>query len=115
MTTCHFAVFQDWYAKYISQTTKKGEFVRETDKEMVKSSQRVNASVYWTWDQLAMATFLNEKVVKETKRAKVSVELHEEAKRGMMKVDWDSEGANVTVVTDVDQKVFEQEIYKAVL
>ncbi len=81
---------------------------------MVGNSKLRGAEKYWTWDQLAMAALLNDKVVTEERRAHVEVELHDEEKRGMMKVTWETADNNVTIVTDINQKEYEKELYKAV-
>jgi inosine-uridine nucleoside N-ribohydrolase len=107
----------DWYEAVSSQPNKAAQFLRRIDEHVVGIQKARKSLKYMAWDQLAMAIVIDPNVVIETKHVYSSVELHGGLTRGQMVIDWSQaqtdRSPNVTIVTKVNQQLYEKLISTA--
>ena len=101
--------FQDWYEKISTMNTKKAQFhARMNTKIVIRRKNEYKAKFYFSCDPYAMACALDSSAALDVEAKYCSVELHGQATRGQMVVDWDSRMGNppnVNVVKKVDADV----------
>ena len=111
--------FQKWYEKFTNGETKASKLVQEFERSMVTRERKrgIAQSYIMLWDQVAMATAINNQVATETKDVYATVELHGTTTRGQVVVDWRQKlqrEPNVRLLMKLDQSLFGKMLYSAI-
>ena len=96
--------------------TKKAEFMKNIDKISVKFEKGYERPGFIPADECLMSCVLNTGVIIKSVHVYATVELKGELTCGQMVVDWRgklNKEKNVTIVTEMDQKLYEACMYKA--
>ena len=98
--------FQDWYDRLSLIDTQRAQFHTTMNAKIVRRRKTEwKAKFYFTCDPLAMAVAIDPTTAVDTDTKYCTVELHGQATRGQMVVDWMGKmgkSPNVNIVTKVD-------------
>ena len=108
--------FQDYYFNSRNLGTPKSQFMKLIDEKVVARAQKLSIESAETADEALMACFLNSDVIVKSAHVFATVELGGSLTTGQMVVDWNGhlkKEKNVTIVTDMNQTLYENMMFKA--
>ena len=96
--------------------TAKADFMKTIDAHSVEHVQKLGKQTFIPADEALMACALSGDVIKKSSRVYATVETKGQYTLGQMVVDWQGKlekQPNVTIVTDMDQTLYEQLLRRA--
>ncbi|KAL4225736.1 hypothetical protein ACF0H5_016425 [Mactra antiquata] len=115
-TCVQHAISFETHTKHRSFNTKKAKLMKAVDKHSVDHVLAKGHNNFIPADEALMACFLNSDVIKNSIHMYATVETKGEYTSGQMVIDWRkhlNKQANVTIVTDLDQTLYEQTMENA--